>query len=63
MKKNYSTPHTQTTIVRAPHLMSGSAQGSAAITEGSKATINLSEPQENGNAANAASRRSSFWED
>ena len=63
MKKYYSTPHTRTTAVRTPHLMSGSNKVNATTTNSTKATIQLSEPQVNGNAANAASRGSSIWED
>jgi hypothetical protein len=63
MKKNYSTPHTRTTAIRTLRLMSESAQGNATTTNSTKATIQLSEPQVNGNAANAASRGSSIWED
>lgn len=63
MKKYYSTPHTRTTAVRTPHLMSGSNKGNAATLTNSEATIDFSSTQGNGNAANAASRRSSFWED
>jgi hypothetical protein len=63
MKKNYSTPHTRTTAIRTLRLMSGSPKGNATTTTNSNATIQLSEPRGNGNAANAASRGSSIWED
>ena len=66
MKKNYLTPHTRTTAIRMPHLMSGSSgsnKGNATTLTNSGATIDFSSTQEEGNAANAASRGSSIWED